>query len=74
MNVIQRVDNTLQITTEAKLVADMVVLPCGMVRIVVGGISIHKSVRKEAVEGHAPVLWACKIFMIRPFRGIVQYL
>ena len=72
MNVVQRVDNTLQVATKAKLVTEMVVFPCSMVCIVVGGVAIHESVREEAVERHAPILRAGEVLMVGPLRGIIQ--
>ena len=72
MNVVQRVDNTLQVATKAELVTEMVVLPCGVVRIVVCGVAVYESVRKEAVEWHAPIRRSGEVFMIVPLRGIVQ--
>ena len=72
MDVVQRVDNTLQVATEAKLVTEMVVFPSSVVGVVIGGVAVYESVREEAVEWHAPVLWAGEVFMIVPLRGIIQ--
>ena len=74
MNVVQRVDNALQVATEAELVADMVVLPSSVVRVVVGGVAVYESVGEEAVEGHAPIFRAGEVFMAVPLGGVIQYL
>lgn len=71
LEVVERIDKTLDIASVAHLIGSEVMFEEGAIDIVVGWITVDESIEKEGVERKAPILWRSSEVMVLPCARVV---